>query len=196
MKPTSNDSGLAARNLVTSLIMRSAGGDQTAFCRLHASTRNKMRQAALSVLPSAADIDDVLQEAYLKIWRHADSFDPAKSSPISWMSVIVRNTALDTARRRKLPTTALELAPDIPIVTDDTDDFDYVLARSVVDRVLADLPDDRRRLLSLAYLEGYSREALSQMFDAPKSTIKTWLRRTLESVKVDCAELVRRPGVA
>lgn len=180
-----------ARAWIADLIRGSADGEHAAFARLYRLTRNKMRQTARAVLPSA-DVDDVLQEAYLKIWRHAGSFDPAKSSPISWMSVIVRNTALDSVRRNKLPTTELEHAADIAEDSGEVDDFDYAFARQIAAPVLAKLPDDRRQLLSLAYLEGCSREALAQTFGAPAGTIKTWLRRTLEGVKTDCAVLARR----
>jgi RNA polymerase sigma-70 factor (ECF subfamily) len=194
MGPRPTDRDLEARNLVCTLIKRSAAGEQAAFSRLHALTRGKMRATARAVLPATADIDDVLQEAYLKIWRNAGNFDPARSSPISWMSVITRNTALDAARRPRLATAELELATDIPIVADEQDDFDYAFAQRVASHVIGRLPEERRKLLSLAYLEGYSREALSQIFGAPKGTIKTWLRRTLEGVSVDCAALARRPA--
>jgi len=180
-----------ARQLLENLIRDSASGDHAPFSRLYELTHRKMRKTALAVLPSA-DVDDVLQEAYLKIWRHTGSFDPAKSSPISWMSVIVRNTALDAVRRVRLPTTELDFAAEIAEDSRDIDEFDYVNARRIADAVLAKLPDDRRRLLSLAYLDGHSREALGQTFGAPTSTIKTWLRRTLEGVRSECAVLARR----
>ncbi len=185
-----------ARETISSLIKRSAKGEHTAFSRLYGLTRGKMRKTVPSVLPSTADIDDVLQDAYVKVWRNAASFDPAISSPISWMSVIVRNTALDAARRKKLTTTDLELAETIADVPDDPDHFDYAFAQRIADNVLSKLPDDRRRLLSLAYLDGHSRETLAHIFGAPSSTIKTWLRRTLEGVKTDCAAVARRPALA
>lgn len=186
----------AARENISRLIMQSAKGDDQAFSRLYALTRGKMRKTALTILPATADIDDVLQESYLKVWRNAASFDPSISSPISWISVIVRNTALDAVRRKKLVTTELEHAESIADTPADADNFDYAFAQRIAENVIAKLPDDRRKLLSLAYLEGHSREALSQMFGAPTSTIKTWLRRTLEGVKTDCAALARRPALA
>lgn len=191
MKFAQTDPEQEARRRISDLIRGSAGGEQAAFAQLYRLTRGKMRRTALAVLPST-DVDDVLQEAYLKIWRHAASFDPARSSPISWMSVIVRNTALDSARRNRLPTADIELAAEVAEDNGESDDFDYVFARRIASEVLAKLPDDRRRLLSLAYLDGYSREALAQTFGAPAGTIKTWLRRTLEGVKTDCAVLARR----
>lgn len=185
-----------ARQQISDLIRSSAGGEQAAFSRLYRLTRGKMRKTALAVLPSA-DVEDVLQEAYLKIWCHAGSFDPARSSPISWMSVIVRNTALDATRRIRLPTTELERAADVAEDSGEIDDFDYVFARRIANDVLAKLPDDRRRLLSLAYVDGYSRTAIAKKLGTPTGTIKTWLRRTLDGVKTDCAALARRlePGL-
>lgn len=193
MASTRFGEGPEARDLLASLIKSSALGDQSAFNRLHALTCRKMRKAALSVLRSKGDVDDVLQDAYLKVWRHAASFDPTKSSPISWISVIVRNTALDVERRRKQPTTDLDIVRDVVAIDDEQDDFDYAYARKIADRVIARLPEDRRMLLSLAYIEGRSREALSLSFGVPVSTIKTWLRRTLEGVRTDCAAIARRP---
>jgi RNA polymerase sigma-70 factor (ECF subfamily) len=66
------------------------------------------------------------------------------------------------------------------------DDFDYARAEPIARGVLARLPEDRRRLIALAYLEGESRASLSQRFGVPVGTIKTWLHRTLLSVRKDC----------
>ena len=51
---------------------------------------------------------------------------------------------------------------------------------------MAGLSEDRRRLLSLAYFEGISRHSLAEQFGVPVSTVKTWLRRALESIRTDC----------
>ena len=85
------------------LIRTASSGDNRAFSELHALTINKMRKTALSFSSQSTDIEDVLQEAYLKIWRHASKFDPDRASPISWMSVIVRNTAIDAVRPMRIP---------------------------------------------------------------------------------------------
>jgi RNA polymerase sigma-70 factor (ECF subfamily) len=168
-------------------------GDDRAFAELHTLTINKMRKTALSVSSASPDIEDVLQDAYLKIWRNASRFDPDRASPISWMSTIVRNTAIDAVRPVRIPTTDLDHAVSIADPSNqDDDDFDYTRARPIAAEIIGRLPDDRRRLLSLAYLEGESRNALAERFGVPVSTIKTWLRRTLESVRTDC--LVAGPG--
>jgi RNA polymerase sigma-70 factor, ECF subfamily len=180
-------SAAIGRHHLADLMRRVALGDDRAFSELHALTIHKMRKTALSVSSASADIEDVLQDAYLKIWRSASRFDPDRASPISWMTTIVRNTAIDAVRPVRIATTDLEHAVFIADTAGQTDDdFDYARARPIAAEIIGRLPDDRRRLLSLAYLEGESRMALAERFDVPVSTIKTWLRRTLESVRTDC----------
>ena len=168
------------------LLDRIGRGDQRAFAELHAATRNKLRRTAVAIAPSAADLDDLLQEAYLKIWKHAAHFDPGRSSPITWICAIMRNTAIDAVRLRQLPTADFDEALTVPDLSYSEDAFDYDLAQPIAARAIQRLPDERRRLLSLAYLEGESRLVLAQRFGVPVGTIKTWLRRTLESVRRDC----------
>lgn len=176
------------RDHLSVLIARAAKGDDDAFAELYALTSRKMRKTISTVSPRGADIEDILQDAYFKIWRNAQNFDPDRSSPISWMSVIVRNTAIDALRLKTLPTTDLDLALSIPEpLPDSADDFDYDRARPIAATAIRQLPHDRQTLLSLAYIDGESRQSLSERFGVPVGTIKTWLRRTLETVRTDCA---------
>ena len=174
------------RDHLSFLIARAGDGEDAAFSELYALTSRKMRKTARAVCAPGTEVEDILQDAYLKIWRNAPNFDPDRSSPISWMSVIVRNTAIDTFRLKTLPTTDLDLALLVPEPTPDSD-FDYDRARPIAATAIRHLPDDRQALLSLAYIEGESRQSLSERFGVPVGTIKTWLRRTLETVRSDCA---------
>ena len=170
------------------LITRAAKGEDAAFSELHALTNRKMRKTACAVYQRGTEVDDILQDAYFKIWRNAPNFNPDRSSPISWMAVIVRNTAIDALRLKTLPTTDLDLALLVPEpVPDGADNFDYDRARPIAVTAIRQLPDDRQALLSLAYIDGESRQSLSERFGVPVGTIKTWLRRTLETVRTDCA---------
>ena len=174
------------RDHLSFLIARAGEGEDAAFTELYALTSRKMRKTARTVCARGTEVEDILQDAYLKIWRNAPNFDPDRSSPISWMSVIVRNTAIDTFRLKTLPTTDLDLALLVPEPTPDSD-FDYDRARPIAATAIRQLPEDRQALLSLAYIDGESRQSLSERFGVPVGTIKTWLRRTLETVRSDCA---------
>jgi len=176
------------RDHLSGLLVRAAEGDNIAFTELYALTNRKMLSTVYSVCIRGAEAEDVLQDAYLKIWRNAGTFDPRRSSPISWMAVIVRHTAIDAQRLKRLPTTDLDCALSIAQPASEApDEFDYDRVRPIAANVIRRLPDDRQALLSLAYINGESRQSLSDRFGVPVGTIKTWLRRTLDTVRTDCA---------
>ena len=170
------------------LLDRTSSRDARAFSELHALTKNKMRKTALAAGAPAGEIDDILQDAYLKIWRNATSFDGGRASAITWISTIVRNTAIDARRARKLPTSDLDEAHLVACQVDPPDDgdFDYERAAPIAIRALERLPEERRKMIALAYIEGESRATLSRRFGVPIGTVKTWLHRALETVRKDC----------
>lgn len=178
---------------LSALLQRVGGGDAEAFAELHALTRRKLQRTASAACRGSCDPDDVLQDSYLKIWRAASSFDCSRASPITWMCTIVRNTALDSARARKLAVADLSDAMDVPAPGEEIEEFDYEFARQITAEALRNLPEDRRRLISLAYVEGMSRLSLAEQFGVPVGTIKTWLRRAIASVREECLASGRAP---
>jgi RNA polymerase sigma-70 factor (ECF subfamily) len=162
-----------------------ARGDQAAFERLYAATRAKLYGVVLRILRRTDLADEVIQEAYLKIWNNAGSFDAKLATPITWMVAIARNRALDVVRRKTEVSIedepeAMETAGEEPnplARQEMTDDLRRLLG------CLGQLEEDRRRLVLLAYYSGWSREQLAAKFDAPANTIKTWLRRSLLEIR-------------
>src|SRR6188472_3767466 len=82
------------------LIGAVAQGDQAAFERLYVATRAKLYGVVLRILRRTDLAEEVVQEAYLKIWNNAGSFDARLATPITWMVAIARNRALDVVRRK------------------------------------------------------------------------------------------------
>src|SRR3954454_9287167 len=77
-----------------------AKSDAAAFERLYAATRAKLYGVVLRILKRHDLADEIMQETYLKIWHSAGRFDPALSSPITWMVAIARNRAIDVLRKK------------------------------------------------------------------------------------------------
>src|ERR1700748_3430543 len=100
---------LSSQELVW-LLAAVARGDRAAFERLYAATRAKLYGVVLRILRRADVADEVMQEAYLKIWNSAGQFDPAVASPITWMVAIARNRAIDLARKKR--DVSVEEAPE------------------------------------------------------------------------------------
>lgn len=163
------------------LLASVAKGDQAAFERLYVATRAKLYGVVLRILRRADLADEVIQDAYMKIWRSAGDFDPRLASPTTWMVAIARNRAIDLIRKKT--ELALEEEPAGLEVADDSPDPSA--RREMSDELrrllacLGGLDEERRRIVLLAYYNGWSREQLAVKFGKPVNTIKTWLRRSL-----------------
>src|SRR5437773_9056121 len=101
------------------LIAAVAKGDDAAFERLYAATRAKLFGVVLRILRRQDLAEEVIQEAYVKIWNSAGQFNPALASPITWMASIARNRAIDVVRKKseisiEEEPTAMEVAADSP----------------------------------------------------------------------------------
>jgi RNA polymerase sigma-70 factor (ECF subfamily) len=175
---------LTAAELVR-LLAAVADGDRVAFERLYAATRAKLYGVVLRILRRADLADEVMQEAYLKIWNSAAQFDPALASPITWMVTIARNRAIDLARKKR--DVSVEEAPEVLELAAESVDPLTARERSEELRRLLDclgrLDPDERRLMLLAYYNGLSREQLATKFGRPVNTIKTCLRRSILAVR-------------
>src|SRR5262245_7610868 len=163
------------------LIGEVASGNKSAFARLYALTHAKLLGVALRILRDRALAEDVLQESYVKVWRHATSYDPSIASPMTWMATIVRHGAIDALRKRQLE--ALGGEEEMETVAsadpDPVEEMHLARLRPKALAAFAKLPKEKRRLIMLAYLRDRSRQELSQRFGVPANTVKTHLRRAL-----------------
>ncbi len=167
------------------LLASVAKGDEAAFERLYAATRAKLFGVVLRILRRQDLAEEVIQEAYVKIWNNAGQFNPGMASPITWMVSIARNRAIDVVRKRG--ETSIEEEPAAMEVASDTPD---PLARremtEELKRILecvGQLDPERQKLVLLAYYNGWSREQLAEKFDTPLNTVKTWLRRSMLEIR-------------
>jgi len=176
---------LSSQELVW-LLAAVAKADRTAFERLYAATRAKLYGVVLRILRRHDLADEVMQETYLKVWNSAGQFDPALSSPITWMVAIARNRAIDLVRKKtevsiEEESDVLEAAaadtPDPLAKREMTEELRRLLA------CMGRLDEQRRRLVLFAYYGGWSREQLASKFATPVNTVKTWLRRALIEIR-------------
>lgn len=172
---------------LTVLLQRIAGRDKTAFSPLYSATSAKLYGIVLRILIRRDLADEVLQEVYVKIWERAGDFDPARSSPITWMATIARNRALDEARKAR-PVSLEDMPQGFDVASEQPLAIETMVATEDGRRLfdcLQGLDEERRELVGLAYLHGMTREALGQKFSKPVPTIKTWLHRSLAQLR-DC----------
>ncbi len=174
-------------HVLTEDLARVAKGDKAAFARVYQATSAKLYGVVLRILQRRDVTDEIVQEVYVKIWQRAGDFDPTRASPITWMATIARNRALDEIRKGSH--VRIDDAPEaLDVASGERPALEWVELQDDYVRLircLDGLEPIKRDMVKLAYLEGQSREALSQRFGHPVATIKTWLHRSLKSLK-DC----------
>jgi RNA polymerase sigma-70 factor (ECF subfamily) len=162
-----------------------AEGDRDALHRLYVLTAPRLYGVTLRILREPTLAEDALTRAYTRIWQAAGSFDPSINELDRWVVSIARQAALEVARSRS------ELAFDQGAAEHEegeepaTPGTISAELRALLG-CLAELSSDPRRMVLLAYYDGWSREALAVEFDAPVATIRTWLLRSLEQLR-QCA---------
>lgn len=173
------------------LLDRIAAEDAEALKRLYERTSSCLFGLALRVVRNRGAAEDVLQESYLTIWRSAGSYRASLSPPLAWMGLIVRSRALDALRKRSSD------RADLMSEWDET--FNETLAGEGVSpmdatsaseqacalhQCLTRLDTQQREVVSLAYLRDLSHSELAEQLRLPLGTVKTWIRRGLEQLRV------------
>jgi len=158
---------------------------RAAFRRIYRVASAKLFGISLRICRDKSIAEEALQDTFLDIWRTAAKFDPTRGSGMAWMSVIARNRAIDLLRRRGRDTKHTvgdgeELLPHLP---DPRAATDGGVEQMALNACLAELDETARDLVLRAYYFGETREDLAARFEAPVNTIKTWLRRGLQSLK-------------
>lgn len=166
-----------------------ADGDKAAFALVYAATAAKLFGIIVRIVRRRDVAEDVLQEVYLRIWRHAASFDSRFGSPMTWMATIAHRRALDEVRRMD-PAIPIEESPEVLRLAMQDGPFageEVKFSRDLA-AALQRLNPDKRSMLVQAYCYGLTREEIAKRTERPVSTVKTWLRRALAELRVYLAE--------
>ena len=197
------------RSLELSRLLAKAGlGDRASFATLYEQTSAHLLGVVLRIHRDRAQAEDILQEVYVNVWRAAQSFDAAQSQPLTWLTSIARNRAIDSLRRTntqpRLQTNFSSSFSDND--NEDADVYDSVasdapgpldlLSRAADARALGtcmeSLSAHQRQSVALAFFDGLSHAEVAENMRQPLGTVKSWVRRALMSLKGCLESAVRR----
>jgi len=167
---------------LVALLGRVACGDQDAFRRLYDAMSPRIYGLCIRLLGRKDLAEEVLQEAFVRIWHHAGEYHAERGSPAGWMLTVARYRAIDLLRRRRfefsmdqdqLMLLAEKLAPE-------ADDESVFLA---LQACLNEISQQQRESILHAFYHGLSHEQLAVTMNAPLGTVKSWVRRGLSGLK-------------
>jgi RNA polymerase sigma-70 factor (ECF subfamily) len=175
----------AYRALLVRALQRVASRDADALKYVYRHTSAKLMGVCLRILRDKDEAEDVLQEVYLTVWRKAEAFDPDRASPITWMVRIARNRAIDRLRALSgLQYAPIESAADLEDTSSSA--FASVSERQEAERLRACLDaiePSRADAVRTAFFEGLTYEDLAKKVGVPLGTMKSWIRRSLISLR-------------
>lgn len=169
------------------LLRAVARGDESAFARVYDRYSPILFGLLLRILRSRSEAEDVLQEVFLQVWQQARSFDPARGRAFTWLVTLARSRAIDRLRavdsRERAALRSTEDAPPTPERQEWAEDVAIRAERAEAVRgALAELPDEQRQVLVLAYLEGMSQSEIAAAKNQPLGTVKTRTRSGLKKL--------------
>ena len=163
---------------------------QPAFQQLYQLTSPQLFAILIRILKRRDLAEEALQDAFISVWRNAASYTAEKGSPMTWLVSICRYRALDMLRHGQRE---VHLDP-----SDDDGDEDALAGLAdesetgelishaearALKHCLDELNESQRNSLKLAYFDGCSHAEIARALHSPVGTVKSWVRRGLQSLK-------------
>jgi RNA polymerase sigma-70 factor, ECF subfamily len=173
---TSSTEGADDRALLRAVAAR----DKEALRQLYARHSAVLFALSMKVLTDRSEAEDVLQEAFVQVWKTAGSFDEGRGKPLGWLIMLTRSRAIDRLRSRKPRTRATEsMSKDTSQTAEPKTPADEAVAseaqRTVRD-ALKSLPSEQRVPIEMAYFGGLTQFEIAQQLSQPLGTVKTRMR--------------------
>jgi RNA polymerase sigma-70 factor (ECF subfamily) len=151
------------------------------------STRSTYFSVAYSVLRTVEAAEDVVQDAFLTIWRRADTYVPSRGTARTWLLTVVRHRSIDIVRARAARPFGVSLDVAGALAAEDGDPAAEALRRiegTSIRAALDVLPDRQRQVIELAFFSGLTYPEIAERSGLPLGTVKSRIRLALERLRL------------
>jgi RNA polymerase sigma-70 factor (ECF subfamily) len=172
-----------------------AAGDRDASAAFVRRFQRRAYGLARTIVSDSGTAEDVAQEAFVRAWRYAGSYDARRGSVLTWLLTIVRNVAVDRLRLRQpepLDPDVLAAKLQLEESRAERDEYAGVMERDRLRRVVDVLPDEQRRALLLAAYFGRTAAEVAELEAIPLGTAKTRIRTAMGRLR-DVLEVADEP---
>lgn len=157
---------------------------EPAFTHLYEITNAKLYGLILKIITDEGLAADVLQDVYSKIWLNAEQYRADLGSAWPWLCQLTRNQAIDKIRQLK----RLNETDDNSVAEDYSSNSSSLWPEHVaLGRCLQAIRKEQQNVIISSYIYGWSHAELTEKFDAPLGTLKSWIRRGLKELR-ECLE--------
>jgi RNA polymerase sigma-70 factor (ECF subfamily) len=176
-----------------------AGADADAFAIVYDRHADAAFSLAYRMCGKRALAEDVVQEAFISLWRSAGSYQRARGSVRNWVLRIVHNRGVDALRRSILRDGPVHLDETIAERMPAGDRTDEEVERreqsGEIRGALGALPPEQRRVIELAYFSGFTHVEIAEVLQTPVGTVKGRMRLGLSKLRISLADQEERAGV-
>ncbi len=163
--------------------------DREAFTRLLDRHLAGLQKFLIRMTGNGADADEVAQEAFLRIWTRADSWQSDRVRFTTWLFRIARNLAIDRHRRRR-ETNDEDLEQIVDETPDTAHTIDAERRRKMMQNAIAQLPERQRTALVLCHFDGMSNPDAAAVLDVSVDALESLLSRARRSLKTALRPLI------
>ncbi len=167
------------------LVARMVQREEDALADLYERTVDRVFALARTLTGNAADAEEVACDVYSRAWDRAAGYEPTRGSVMAWLCVMCRSRAVDLIRSRRVRQRTdeqHEVEGGEQAATPD-DVLSRFQSGSAVRRALAELSDDRRQIVALAFLRGFTHGEIADTLSLPLGTVKSRIRRAIQELR-------------
>ena len=171
--------------------LRTSRGEET-MRSLYRTYGGELYGFALNCLGDRGLAEEVVQDVFTRVWRHAESFDPDRASFRTWIYGIARNAIIDLERRRSVRPALTSREPDDEIASAD-DSIERALLGWQISAALARLTPEHRQVIRLAHFQGMRLREIAELTGIPLGTVKSRVSYALRGLRLALEEMGVEP---
>jgi len=167
-------------------LLACARGERAALKQIYDREARWLLGVVLRIVRDRATAEDVLQDAFLQVWRRAETYRPDLGSARGWIYTVVRHQALSEVRKpgREIALDDEAMAAVVEHHSHNTwDSGGFTSEAAALQPCLEALDEPKRNSIVLAFVEGYTHDQIAKALGTPLGTVKSWIRRGLQSLK-------------